>query len=251
MTNVKSNFSRRAFCQIAAAGAAGITGFWTVPGLFAEELTKTPQQTEGPYYPTRLPLDTDNDLLIINDNITPAVGQVVVLTGRILTPAGSPLRNATIEIWQADNTGAYIHPNSMGYERRDLNFQGYGKFSTDSSGEYLFRTIKPALYTGRTRHIHFKVNATGQPVLTSQLYFQGEPENARDSVFNGIRDARARESVTVALTPMKDSKVGAMAARLDVVVGEAAMSEGGRGGPGRGGPGGRGEGGRGRGPFGL
>ena len=78
-------------------------------GLFADELVRTPAQTEGPFYPDKLPLDTDNDLLVINDAITPAVGEVTHLTGRILDAKGDPVRNALVEIWQVDNNGAYIH----------------------------------------------------------------------------------------------------------------------------------------------
>src|SRR5688572_5341589 len=136
---------RRHFMK--SVGLAGLAAmFMEVPGAFAEALTVTPDQTEGPYYPTTLPLDTDNDLLIINNSITPAVGQITYLSGRILSQSGEPVRNATMEIWQADNSGAYIHPQSMGYAGRDLNFQGFGRFLTGSTGEYLFRTIKPGLY---------------------------------------------------------------------------------------------------------
>ena len=69
--------SRRGFLRGLTVGAAtlGVSGFFRVPGVFAEELTKTPRQTEGPFYPTKLPLDTDNDLIIVNDSITPAVGR--------------------------------------------------------------------------------------------------------------------------------------------------------------------------------
>ena len=79
---------------ICAAGAA----FFNVPGAFAEELSSTPQLTEGPYYPDKLPLDTDNDLIIIGNSLTPAVGQITQLSGRVLDPHGSPVRNATVEI---------------------------------------------------------------------------------------------------------------------------------------------------------
>jgi protocatechuate 3,4-dioxygenase, beta subunit len=105
---------RRQFLKcIVIGGAAGT--FFSVRGAFAEELVRTPSQTEGPYYPLQLPLDRDNDLLVITDSITPAVGEILLLSGRVLTLSGNPVRNATVEIWQADNTGAYLHPKSMGY----------------------------------------------------------------------------------------------------------------------------------------
>lgn len=208
---------RRQFLQwLAIGGAAG--AFFSVRGAFAEELVRTPSQTEGPYYPKQLPLDQDNDLLLINDRITPAVGEILLLSGRVLSPSGNSVRNATVEIWQADNTGAYLHPSSMGFAHRDTNFQGYGRFETGSDGEYLFRTIKPGLYTGRTRHIHFKIHAAGRPDLTTQCYFEGEPQNASDGVLRGIRSERERRSVIIPLQPARDSKVEAMAGRFDIVL---------------------------------
>src|SRR5262249_26847263 len=102
--------------------------WWTARGAFAEELVRTPRQTEGPFYPTQLPLDTDNDLLIINDSITPAVGIITHLSGRILDVRGEPIKNALVEIWQVDNNGAYLHPGSANHAGRDKNFQGFGRF---------------------------------------------------------------------------------------------------------------------------
>ena len=209
--------NRRQF--LTRLGLAGVGSMlFKVPGAFAEELVRTPDQTEGPYYPVSLPLDTDNDLLIINNNITPAVGQITYLSGRILDSSGEPVRNAYVEIWHADNNGTYIHPSSAGYANRDRNFQGFGRFLTGSTGEYVFRTIKPGLYTGRTRHIHFKVKVSSMPELTSQLYFLGEAQNSTDSVLNGIRDQQARNSVIVPLVPMEGSTIGAVAARFDIVL---------------------------------
>src|SRR5438045_2708504 len=93
-----ANFTRRGFlCGLALGGAAS----WG-SGSFAEELVRTPRQTEGPFYPDHLPLDTDNDLIIINDRLTPAVGEVTHLSGRILNAHGDPVRNAIVEIWEAD-----------------------------------------------------------------------------------------------------------------------------------------------------
>jgi protocatechuate 3,4-dioxygenase beta subunit len=86
--------NRRSFLSTLALGAAA----FTTRGLFAEELARvrTPPQTEGPFYPDKLPLDTDNDLLVINDGITPAVGEVTHLTGKILDARGNPVRNALV-----------------------------------------------------------------------------------------------------------------------------------------------------------
>lgn len=191
---------------------------FTRRGLFAETLVTTPAQTIGPYYPDRMPLDLDNDLLRINDNISPAVGEITWLTGRILGSNGTPLRNALIEIWQADNNGAYIHSRSP-IANRDANFQGYGKFLTGRTGEYLFRTVKPGLYPGRTRHIHAQVTTAAGEKLVSQVYVQGEPLNASDGVLNGIRDATQRSSVVVPFAAMPGSLNGELEAKWDVVFG--------------------------------
>src|SRR3954452_14272947 len=124
--------SRRRFLHTLAGAAASLPLFAGV-NAFAEELIKTPPQTEGPFYPDKLPLDTDNDLLIVNETITPAVGQVTHMTGRILDASGSPVRNALVEIWQCDNSGAYLHSGSDNGQKRDTHFQGFGRFMTGSS----------------------------------------------------------------------------------------------------------------------
>jgi protocatechuate 3,4-dioxygenase beta subunit len=209
--------SRRAFLSTLTLGAAA----FTTPGLFAEELARvrTPRQTEGPFYPDKLPLDTDNDLLIINDAITPAVGKITHLSGKILDAKGNPVRNAVVEIWQVDSKGAYIHSRSSNRKKRDENFQGFGRFLTGSSGEYYFRTVKPVGYPGRTPHIHFKIKKGQKELLTTQCYVKGEAGNKRDFVLRGIRDAKARESVIIPFTPVKGSKIGELAAKFDIVLG--------------------------------
>jgi protocatechuate 3,4-dioxygenase, beta subunit len=211
--------SRRRFLRGMGLGvAAAMAGLWT-PGAFGEQLVRTPRQTEGPFYPDRLPLDTDNDLLIVNDAITPAIGEVTHLSGRILDGRGEPVRNALVEIWQVDGNGAYLHTRSGNREKRDGNFQGFGRFLTGRGGEYYFRTIKPVPYPGRTPHIHFAVNVKGQEKFTTQCYIHGHPQNDRDGILRGIRDERQRESVIVDFAPVEDSPIGELAAKFDIVLG--------------------------------
>lgn len=200
-------------------GTLGAAWF-TTPGLFAEELTRTPAQTEGPFYPDKLPLDTDNDLLVINDGITPGVGEITHLTGRVVDSQGRPLRNAVVEIWQCDANGAYLHTRSGNSEKRDGNFQGFGRFTTASNGEYYFRTIKPVPYPGRTPHIHVKVKQGGRDLLTTQCYIKGHAGNGRDGIYNSIRDERARESVTIDFAALPESRIGELAARFEIVLGQ-------------------------------
>ena len=215
MTIPSSLFSRRQMLRGIAFGTAA----FAVPGLFAEELVRTPRQTEGPFYPDRLPLDTDNDLLVINDEITPAVGEITHLTGRILDSRGEPIRNATVEIWQVDNHGAYLHTGTANRDRRDSNFQGFGRFLTGRSGEYYFRTIKPVPYPGRTPHIHVAVKVKGQEAFTTQCYIKGEPGNERDGIWRSVRDPQAREAITVDFAPIEGSRIGELAAKFDIVLG--------------------------------
>ncbi|HVK57548.1 MAG TPA: protocatechuate 3,4-dioxygenase [Candidatus Kapabacteria bacterium] len=190
----------------------------STPGLLAEELTKTPAQTEGPFYPDKLPLDTDNDLLIINDGITPAVGEISWVSGRILNERGEPIRNALVEIWQCDNAGAYLHTGTSNKEKRDKNFQGFGRFLTGSSGEYLFRTIKPVPYPGRTPHIHYAVKTKGREKFTTQCYIEGHAGNEKDGIWKDLKEA-GRKAVTVPFEPMKGSKINELAAKFDIVLG--------------------------------
>jgi len=212
--------SRRQFLTRTVSTFAAITALGSLPSwAFADELVRTPPQTEGPFYPDHLPLDTDNDLLIINDGITPAVGDVTHLTGKILDASGSPIRNALVEIWQCDANGHYIHSGSSNEDRRDANFQGFGRFLTGSTGEYYFRTIKPVAYPGRTPHIHVAIKVPREEKFTTQCYIQGEGRNERDMVLRGIRDAKQRAAVQVPFEPIKESKIGELAAKFDVVMG--------------------------------
>jgi protocatechuate 3,4-dioxygenase, beta subunit len=206
---------RRGFLQTLAAGSA----LFYVPGAFAEALVQTPKQTEGPFYPDKLPLDTDNDLITVNDSLTPAAGEITWLSGRILDARGEPIRNALVEIWQVDHTGAYLHTKDSRNAKRDTNFQGFGRFLTGSSGQYGFRTIKPVPYPGRTPHIHMAVKIKGREKFTTQCYIQGEPQNDKDGVLRGIADAKARQSVIVPFSPVTGSKAGELAAKFDVVMG--------------------------------
>jgi protocatechuate 3,4-dioxygenase beta subunit len=207
--------NRRRFLRSVTMGAA----FFTVPGAFANELIRTPSQTEGPFYPDKLPLDTDNDLIVINDGITPAVGDITWLSGRILDARGHPIRNALVEIWQCDNNGAYLHTKTGNRAKRDTNFQGFGRFMTGSTGEYLFRTIKPVPYPGRTPHIHFAIKMKGRKELITQCYIENHPQNEKDGIWKSIKDEKARKSLTIPFEPLKGSRTGELTARFDVVMG--------------------------------
>ena len=209
---------RRHFLRRATAGAAAL---FTVPGALAETLQRTPTDVEGPFYPDNLPLDTDNDLLLVNDKITPAVGAVTYLGGVVMDTKGRPLRNALVEIWQVDNKGIYLHSKAPNQDKRDSNFQSYGRFLTDAKGRYHFRTIRPPAYPGRTPHIHYGVTYRGKRILTTQLYIEGEKQNAKDFLYRRIGggNPELQKLVTIPFKPLATSKLGELTARMDLIVG--------------------------------
>jgi protocatechuate 3,4-dioxygenase beta subunit len=134
--------------------------------MIADDDDPTPALTEGPYFTPSSPR---------RKSIVPAGagGTRLTLTGRVLTTAGKPVANALVDWWQADSRGAY---DNGGYRFRGHQF-------TDSRGRYTLLTVVPGLYPGRTKHIHVKVQAPRQPVLTTQLFFPGVAGNRSDGIF--------------------------------------------------------------------
>jgi protocatechuate 3,4-dioxygenase beta subunit len=118
-----------------------------------------------------------------------------------------------------DGRGVYLHSGSGSGEKRDANFQGFGRFLTGADGGYRFRTVKPVPYPGRTPHIHFAVKMKGREKWTTQCYVKGHPGNERDGVLRGIKDDKARESLLVDFAPIKDAKAGELWATFDIVMG--------------------------------
>ena len=206
---------RRAFIK----NSLSVSSLLCVPGLMAEALSLTPYQTEGPFYPDKMPLDTDNDLIILNDSLTPAVGTVAYLSGKVTDMKGNPLRNTLVEIWQVDNNGVYLHTRGGSRSKLDSNFQGYGRFLTDSKGNYFFRTLKPSPYSGRTPHIHMAVSAKREKKFTTQCYIKGEPRNQKDFILKRVKDLKARESLIVPFKKVNGTKTGEVAAKFDIVLG--------------------------------
>jgi len=213
---------RRQLLQGIVIGAAS----FAAPGVFAETLRRTATTGDGPFYPDRLPLDTDNDLLIINDQLTPAVGEVTHLTGRLQSNSGTPIRNAFIEIWQTDINGSYIHTGGRNAGKLDGNFQGYGRFLTDAEGRYYFRTIKPVPYTlngqFRAPHIHVAVSKSGQRLMATQALVKGHEANARDGIASRWGDSAALETLMVEYRPLPGSALGELTANFDIVLGRTA-----------------------------
>src|SRR5688572_19317161 len=210
---------RGRFLKSMAAATAG----FAVTGSFAEVLTLTPLQTPGPFYPLLddLPLGKDNDLVYLNDNLTPASGTVTHVTGRVLDSNGNPIRNALVELWHADINGEYTYSSGSGRNpAADPNFAGIGQFLTGASGAFRFRTIRAGLYPGRARHFHWGVTVPGRTVrFSTQTYWTGEPGNASDGILNAIADAEQRNSVILSFTPVPGTTTGEEQTSWDFVTG--------------------------------
>ncbi|MFG3226385.1 carbohydrate-binding protein [Kitasatospora sp. NPDC048194] len=126
----------------------------------------TVEQIEGPYFKPDSPLRTS----MVGDG----PGTRLTVSGYVFGRACRPVPGVLLDFWQADDSGAY---DNAGYTFRGHQF-------TDAGGAYRLDTVVPGLYPGRTRHLHVKLQAPGRPVLTTQLYFPGEPRNGTDGIFD-------------------------------------------------------------------
>ena len=172
-----------------AAGATSTTAAATATTLAptpscVDDDEPTPEQTEGPYFKANSPQKTDL-------RTGAGGGTALDLSGTVVTTNCQPVAQAKIEFWQANDAGEY---DNSGYTLRGHQF-------TDAQGRYAVQTLVPGLYPGRTRHIHVKVQAPNSSVLTSQLYFPGEPGNASDGIYRSeclidIKDAAAGKNGT-------------------------------------------------------
>ncbi|MEU9080642.1 carbohydrate-binding protein [Kitasatospora sp. NPDC048538] len=126
----------------------------------------TVEQTEGPYFKPNSPLRSS----MVNDG----PGTRLTVSGYVFGRACRPVPGVLLDFWQADDNGAY---DNSGYTFRGHQF-------SDANGAFKLETIVPGLYPGRTRHIHVKLQAPGRPVLTTQLYFPGEPRNSTDTIYD-------------------------------------------------------------------
>ena len=196
----------------AAAALAACPMIWT--GVAAQPLPArraTPAQTEGPFYPVSLPKDTDFDLLR-NGALNYSRGDAAWVEGSVADLQGRPVAGAQVEIWQCDEAGHYHHPGDRG--RADPAFQGFGRVSVGADGRYRFRTMRPAPYSGRTPHIHFKVKLAARELLTTQLYVAGDPNNERDFLWRSLNPAD-RDALTVPFVRGSDG----MQANFPIVIG--------------------------------
>ena len=199
---VRRQLRRQLIRDLASASVLGLmsVGLGHAQSAPSTRLKATPRQTEGPYYPLELPKDSDFDLLQ-NGNANYTKGRAAWVEGTVLDLDGMPLKGGIVEIWQCDEAGHYHHPADG--NRADKAFQGFGSTKLDAEGRFRFRTIQPVLYAGRTPHIHAKVKLGARELLTTQLYVEGDPGNAKDWLWRSL-PAEARASLTRPYVPVAD-----------------------------------------------
>ena len=213
---------------LTGAGTAGVGLFLARPGAGAgsDELSPTPRQIEGPFYPVAEQADNDVDLTQVEGHAQAARGTRLVLEGTVRTIDGAPVPGALVEIWQACATGRYNHPRDRNPAPLDPDFQYWGRLAADASGGYRFKSIKPGAYPNtsdwtRPPHIHFRVVVPGFRSLTTQMYFAGEDLNAKDRILQDLAPAE-RKLVIVAFGPAAGG-ADQHAGRFDIVVGAQAQ----------------------------
>ena len=186
-----------------------------------EELHKI----DGPVFGEDAIEPGDNDLTTQHEG--EALGERIVVSGRVLDEAGRPINGALVEVWQANAAGRYRHEVDNHPAPLDPNFSGAGRCLTDDDGNYRFVTIKPGAYpwgnhenAWRPAHIHFSLFGRAfTERLVTQMYFPGDPLFAYDPIFHSIHDERARRRLVSSLDLSLTEPEWALGYRFDIVLG--------------------------------
>ena len=194
-----------------------LCGALIIPDISYGRLIRTPWQGEGPFYPDRIPEDTDNDLVKNGNTSVEAGGKILILNGMLVNLDSQPVKGVSIEIWQTDKNGVYLHSGSFARDIMDKHFQGFGRTKTERNGWFSFRTIVPSEYPGRTPHIHMKLWREGKNILTTQLYIKDHLHNKEDFIFQQMSPAEQILN-SMRLIPAKDRKMAELQTFVKVVV---------------------------------
>jgi protocatechuate 3,4-dioxygenase beta subunit len=194
------------------------------PRMPLVSLPTTLTERTGPKFNHSLMRERDSDLTA--HHAGDPVGERIYVHGRVLDEDGRPIRNALVEIWQANAAGRYRHKVDTWDAPLDPNFTGSGKALTDEHGSYCFKTIKPGPYpwknhhnAWRPSHIHFSLFGAGiLSRLVTQMYFPGDPLQPLDPIFNSIPDEAARLRLVSTLDMQRSEPNYALAFAFDIVL---------------------------------
>jgi protocatechuate 3,4-dioxygenase, beta subunit len=209
---------REILLMSAVAASVGLSG-WTTGARAETKLLRTPGQILGPFYPLS-EMPQTNDLTRVPGRSGRAEGQILNVMGKVLNLAGEPVRNAKMEVWQANAHGRYTHPSDPNPAPLDPNFDGSAILHTDAEGRYRFTTVKPAAYPAgpnlmRPAHIHFQVTGQ-QDRLVTQMYFEGDQYNSTDPFLNSA--GRKELLLTKIVDPTPDLEAGSKMVMFDIVL---------------------------------
>ncbi len=176
------------------------------------------------------PLDNDLTRNAVVDG--EPVGERIIVVGRVLDSDGRPVRNALVEVWQANAAGRYLHQMDQHDAPLDPNFSGTGRTLTDGNGEYRFTSIRPGAYpwknhdnAWRPAHIHFSVfGSQFTSRLVTQMYFPGDPLFPRDPIFNSIPDENGRRRLIADYAHDVTEPIWALGFRFNIVLGGSRMT---------------------------
>jgi protocatechuate 3,4-dioxygenase beta subunit len=207
--------------QIGIAAGISLLG----PGI-VKALVPTPEQVEGPFHPIDEQADTDLDLTLVEGHSQSAEGETILVRGQVFDAEGLPLKDALVDVWQANHLGRYSHPEDPNTAPLDPNFQGWGLMTTDWEGRFSFKTIKPGAYPlsflgeqgWRCRHFHFQVSRPGFGKLTTQMYFHGDPLIEQDLEIAKAPEERRHLLIAKSVS---DETTGLPLYRFDVVLAAA------------------------------
>jgi protocatechuate 3,4-dioxygenase beta subunit len=202
--------------QLVAASAA-LAALPQLAHAEAAKLSETAEDALGPFYPLSLPADRDFDLTRMTGHKQHALGPLLYVSGRLLTPRGEPIANAQIEVWQANAAGRYTHPGDTSAAPLDPDFQGYARIRSAADGSYRLKTILPGAYGQRTRHIHFDLRGR-QTRLVTQMYFEGEARNETDPLLKLQTPEDRKTLISRPASPSAAMERDALAVQWDIVL---------------------------------
>lgn len=190
-------------------------------------LDNTLSEITGPVFGHTILGELDHDLIHNFARLgEAAIGERIIVHGRVLDESGRGVPGALIEVWQANAGGRYRHKKEGYLAALDPNFGGCGRCITDGDGNYRFRTVKPGPYPWpngpndwRPAHIHFSVFGHGfAQRLITQMYFEGDPLIWRCPIVRTIPDRRAVELLIAPLDMANTIPMDARAYKFDIVL---------------------------------